>query len=165
MKKTGDKGQCSRIPNRAPLYYLQSWADPLQNLSLHFHCATYNPQTETRLSLPYKQEKTSNPLQQGQRKGSWIKGVLPGNHCVKSVTCWSQSWFCLWWMVSRFMKRKVLSTLLQNHINLYIREEIQTLIHLNKLLTTNFTPLYLHLYFHSVTSSKDQADVKPLTVP
>lgn len=38
MKKTGDKGQCSRIPNRAPLHYLQSRADPLQNLSLFPLC-------------------------------------------------------------------------------------------------------------------------------
>lgn len=30
MKKTGDKEQCSRIANRAPLHYLQSRADPLQ---------------------------------------------------------------------------------------------------------------------------------------
>lgn len=68
-------------------------------------------------------------------------------------------------MVSRFMKCKVLSTHLQHHINLYIHEETETLIHLNKLLTTNFTPLYLHLHFHSVTSIKDQADIEPLTVP
>lgn len=165
MKKTGDKGQCSRIPNRAPLHYLLSRADPLQNLRLHFHCATYSPQSETRLFLPYKQEKTPNPLQQGQREGSWIKGLSPGNHCVKSVNYWSQSWFYFWWMVFRFMKCKVLPTLLHHHINLYIHEEIQALIPLNKLLTTNFTPLYLHLYLHRVNSIKDQADTEPLTAP
>lgn len=138
----------------------------LSKLSLHLHCGIYSPQSEKRLSLPYKQEKTPNPLHWGQREGSWIKGLLPGNHCVKSVTYWSpQSWFFFWWIVSRFMKCKVLPTLLQYHINLYIHEEIQALIHLNKLPTTNFTPLYLHLYLHSVNSKKDQADIEPLTAP
>lgn len=64
-------------------------------------------------------------------------------------------------MVSKFMKCKVLATLSQHHINLYIHEELQALIHLCKLLTTNFTPLYLHLYLRIVNSIKDQADIEP----
>lgn len=135
----------------------------LSKLGLYFHCPIYSPQSDTRQCPPYKQEKTLNPL---QREGSWVKGLLPGNHCVKSVTYWfPQSWFYFWWMVSRFTKCKVLSTLLQHHINLYIHEEIQTLTHLNKLLTTNSIPIYLHLYLHSVNSIKDQADIEPLTAP
>lgn len=68
-------------------------------------------------------------------------------------------------MVSRSRKYKVLSTLLQHHINLYIHEEIQAFTHLYKLVTTNFTPLYLHLYLQCVKSIKYQADIEPLTAP
>lgn len=98
-------------------------------------------QSSIRVKVPlsYKKEETPNSLQWGQRKGSGINGLLPENHCMKSVTYWSpQSWFYFWWMMSRITKCKVFSTLLQHYINLYIHEEIKALTHLNKLLTTQF---------------------------
>lgn len=110
-----------------------------------------------RQDCPFSTNRKKHPTHcNGDRgEGSWVKGLLSVNHCVQSVTYWSpQSWFYFWWMVSRFIKCEVLSTLLQHHINLYINEEIQAFIHLSKHLTTNFTPLYLHLYLHRVNSIK-----------
>lgn len=48
----------------------------LSKLSLHLHCAIYSPQSETRLSLLYKQEETPNPLQWGQRGRFLSKGAF-----------------------------------------------------------------------------------------
>lgn len=49
----------------------------LSKLSLHFHCAIYSPQSETRLSLLYKPEETPNPLQWKQRGRFLNKGAFP----------------------------------------------------------------------------------------